>query len=79
MENVQAVTQAVTQVTIEPRKTLVQIMSEAAGPERNNGATAASISSRTNGPSWKQPAFNWKAKDKNNELLNFEIEVKIFL
>ena len=35
---------------------------------------------KVNGCSLKQPTFDWKAKDKNTELKNFEMEVtNIFL
>ena len=33
-------------------------------------------SASTSEPSMKQPTFDWKAKDKYNELLNFEMVVK---
>ena len=62
---------------IETMKVVVQAVSEAAGPERTNGAAnAACMSARTSGPALKQPTFNWNAQEKCNKLLNFEMEVQ---
>ena len=73
-------TQAIMQIVTEGAKAVVQTMSQAAGHKRNyEAAAAASMSARTNGPSLKHPIFNWKAQDKYNELLSFEMEIKPFL
>ena len=71
-------TQAIMQAAIEVMKTAVEAMSEVKGPaKRNNTAVATpSVSTTDSGPVLKQPAFNWKAQGKYNELLNFEMEVK---
>ena len=67
------------QAVIEAMEAVVQTMSEAAGPKRNKAvAMTASMSAGTSGSSLKQPTFNWKDKNEYNELLNFEMEVKIF-
>ena len=80
-KNPQAITQGMMQAATEAPKSAVQAMSEAAGPaERNETPIAEGMSARTSQPSVKQLSFNWKAKDKYNKLLNYEMEEKmIFL
>ena len=78
MENVQAMTQTLMQAVIEPAMAAVQDMSEAVGPtERNNVAvTTQSVSTRSGGPTFKQPIYSRKVQDKYNDLLYFEMQVK---
>ena len=64
------------QAAIEATKAMAQTMSEAAGPNERNGH----LSQKTWRPEQvdqllKQQALNWKAHNKYNELLNFEVEV----
>ena len=42
----------------------------------NAGATKQSGSARSSRPALKQPTFNWKAQNKYDTLLNFEMEEK---
>ena len=58
---------------------VLQAMSEAAGStERNEASIIETVRTRTSGPAFKQLTFNWKAQDKYNELLKFDVEVKIY-
>ena len=60
------------QTPIEAVKAAVQGMTEAEG----GAAVTTSTSTRICGPPCSQTTFNWKAQEKYNELLNFEMEVK---
>ena len=63
----------------------VSAMSEAAGPTKRNYGSChtkcehfVSIVSKYSQQTQKQPILNWKAQDKNNDLLNFEMVVKTY-
>ena len=80
VENAQAVTQAILQAAIEAAMAAVQAMSEAAGPaERNGASTTECMSATTHEPALKQVIFNWKVQDTYKELINLEMEVKIYI
>ena len=68
------------QAAVEAVKGVFQAMTEKSCPtERRNGAgVATNMSARTSGPSMREPTFKWKVTDKYDELLNFEMKVKIF-
>ena len=40
-------------------------------------AVVPSTSMRGSGPALKQPTFNWKAQDKYNKVLDFEMRVNV--
>ena len=81
VENAKAMTQAVTQAATEATKIEMQAISEAEGPTQRNNATVTtpSMSTRSSRPVVKQVTFDWKCQDQYNELLNFEMDVKILM
>ena len=79
MENAQVMIQALAflQTFTEDTKAAVQERIQAAGSAKrtNREVTAASMSTRTRGPSLKQLTFTWTFQDKYKKLLSFDMGV----
>ena len=71
---------SIIQAVIKSMKAAVQTMWEAGDPNKGNSIeiTTASTSTRGSRPALKL-TFNWMAKEKYNELLHFEMEVKVYI
>ena len=62
------------QAIIQAAKTTIMVVKEAENPV--NTARSVQVMPRAGSPALKQSTFDWKARDKYQELQNFEIEVK---
>ena len=60
MENAQVMAQPIIKAAIETMKAAVQTMTSAAGPIGRSNRSAVAASTKSSGPSFKQPVFNWK-------------------